>query len=596
MNGFLLALLLSVCVTPIVGALARRLGWVAQPQADRWHSRPTALMGGIAIFTATSAGWLLTLPLASVRNLWATASLMFLIGCVDDRRALRPYIKLVAQIIACALFMIEGERLGSLPYFISGPVTLLWLVAITNAINLLDNMDGLAAGVTAISALTLSVNASLQGDAVSAAAALCLAGSCVGFLVFNYRPARIFMGDCGSLFLGFSLAALGVQSVPRSAPNLLVSLVVPVLLLAIPIFDTALVTIARMLHGRKISQGGRDHSSHRLFALGLSESASVLFLYTLTAASGLVAIAVSGYPPAVGLPIAGLFAILLVALGLFIGFIRVYPHAPEDRPILGGLQIARVWQFLPQFAQVLIDTLLIPLAFGGAHLLRFEGDIPREMKPAILAAFPVVWVSKLAGMALVRAYRGEWRYAGLMDGVNGLLGASLGSVFAILLLVGFQGLKGISRAALALDWLLFSLLVAGARTWFPALSQVFGLLAPRSGRRVLLLGIGLETPGRVQMLRNPFAPYRSQILGHVDDDPRKQGRTLNGVPVIGTIADLPELLSRHPGALSVLGVSVHTARGEALLQRCRDLGVEVHPDVESLCADRAHPIDSEQER
>jgi UDP-GlcNAc:undecaprenyl-phosphate GlcNAc-1-phosphate transferase len=272
--------LLGLALTPLVIVLARRAGLVARPRADRWSIRPTALMGGTAIFGAFAGGLALTSRLSpDLIITLAAASLIFAVGFADDLRSLRPQHKLLAQVAAACILVAGGVHFG-----IEGGNALTWLltilfvVGITNALNLLDNMDGLAAGVASTAALVLMAGAAFTGNGPAAAAAAGLAGAALSFLVYNFHPARVFMGDCGSMFLGLTLAALAIQTSTAAGTAAAWAILFPCVALAVPIFDTTFVTVMRKLHGRAISQGGCDHTSHRLVRLGLSEPQAVLLL------------------------------------------------------------------------------------------------------------------------------------------------------------------------------------------------------------------------------------------------------------------------------------------------------------------------------
>src|SRR5262249_6674500 len=201
------ALAAATLISPALITLAHRLGWVEQPRPDRWSQRPTALMGGIALYVATLAGAAATGAIHhGTAALWVGATAMFLLGLADDRLHIRPHVKLVGQIAAACWLILSGIYFTRMPLYLALPVTVLWVIGITNAVNLLDNMDGLAAGVAGIGALVISSFGLQSGTSAVAELALPLAGACAGFLIFNFRPARIFMGDCGSMFLGFTLA------------------------------------------------------------------------------------------------------------------------------------------------------------------------------------------------------------------------------------------------------------------------------------------------------------------------------------------------------------------------------------------------------
>ena len=248
----------GLVLVPLVRALARRTGMVCAPRADRWHTRPTALLGGVGIFAAFAVGLATTPELLGVA--WSTvaaATLLFLVGLVDDVVQLRPLVKLAFQLAAAGIFIARGRVL---PWthdpVLDGAITVVWVVGIGNAMNLLDNMDGLAAGVAAIASVFLGITFWMNGQHELLALPAIAAGASLAFLVFNFKPASIFMGDSGSLFLGTLLAGIGLLSTYGRSRSVASVLLTPVLIMAIPILDTTLVTITRKLRGQPVSQGG----------------------------------------------------------------------------------------------------------------------------------------------------------------------------------------------------------------------------------------------------------------------------------------------------------------------------------------------------
>ncbi|MBI4610215.1 MAG: undecaprenyl/decaprenyl-phosphate alpha-N-acetylglucosaminyl 1-phosphate transferase, partial [Candidatus Rokubacteria bacterium] len=288
----LVALGLSFGLTLVCERVARRVGLVAAPREDRWHGAPVPLLGGVAIVCATLVP--LALSGAGTRDLLVlslAALSMAAVGLADDIYSLKPQIKLAAQIIVAAAllysgFLLQVSRVPLLDVFI----TLVWIVGITNAFNLLDNMDGLAAGVAAIAAGFSLLLSFWDFDSKGALASAVFLGACLGFLVRNFPPARIFMGDAGSYFLGLFLAGLSLVAKFPYSRGITAVMALPVLILLVPIFDTAFVTITRLLSGRPLAVGGRDHTSHRLVAVGVSERGVVLFFYGVAASSGVVAL------------------------------------------------------------------------------------------------------------------------------------------------------------------------------------------------------------------------------------------------------------------------------------------------------------------
>jgi len=334
------SLALALVLTPLVRALARRYGVVARPKADRWHRKPTAMLGGVGIYAAVAVTYLLFIP--HTRAGWVVlgaSTALFLVGLVDDFLHIKPYQKLIGQVLGASAVVYFGLLL---PWgwgaSVGLVVTIFWLIGITNAINLLDNMDGLAAGISAIAAVFIAASFALNGQPVAAATLAAFAAALVGFLVYNSNPASIFMGDCGSMFVGFFLASSALlASAGDRGRSFIVVVAVPVLILFIPIFDTTLVTVVRKLSGRAASQGGRDHTSHRLVALGLSERRAVWMLYGFAGASGLLAMLVRQFEYHTGIAMVTGFAVVLTLIGVYLAGVKVYDEAEvHAAPLVAG--------------------------------------------------------------------------------------------------------------------------------------------------------------------------------------------------------------------------------------------------------------------
>ncbi|MGH9906690.1 MAG: glycosyltransferase family 4 protein, partial [Pyrinomonadaceae bacterium] len=277
-----IAFALALVLTPLVRMLARRLGIVARPTSDRWHKQPTAMLGGVAIWLAVTITYLVFVPRTPIGwRIILASTFLFLIGLVDDVLHTKPYQKLIGQIMGSAFIIYYGLTLPwTSSHSLNMALTIFWLIGITNALNLLDNMDGLAAGIAVIASCFLTLSFVHSSQPVEALMVLTFAGALLGFLVYNSTPASIFMGDCGSLFIGFFLASTALVNVSGGrSRSFLPVLAVPILVLFIPIFDTTFVTVLRKISGRAASQGGRDHTSHRLVALGMSERHAVWMLY-----------------------------------------------------------------------------------------------------------------------------------------------------------------------------------------------------------------------------------------------------------------------------------------------------------------------------
>jgi UDP-GlcNAc:undecaprenyl-phosphate/decaprenyl-phosphate GlcNAc-1-phosphate transferase len=313
---FIIALGTTAVSIPWLRRLALSAGFVDTPNARKVHSTPIPLLGGVAIV----AGAILAVFFAfrgevpaSIAGALIAGSLVALLGLVDDRRGLPPLVRLLVQVAAAAILIYFGVRVRlPIPEPLNIALTLLWILGITNAINLLDNMDGLSAGVCAVAAAFMTLLGAFNGQYLVSALAAAILGACLGFLRYNFKPAQIFMGDAGAYFLGFWLAVLGIQL--RFPQNVnFVTWMVPVLVLGLPIFDTTLVTLSRLRRGVHPFTGGQDHLSHRLVQRGFGQREAVLILYLLAGAFGMIALFITEASVAEGYFLGGLVALLAAA-------------------------------------------------------------------------------------------------------------------------------------------------------------------------------------------------------------------------------------------------------------------------------------------
>jgi UDP-GlcNAc:undecaprenyl-phosphate GlcNAc-1-phosphate transferase len=287
------ALILTLSGTPVMRLVALRFGVIDQPAARKIHANPVPLLGGAAIYIA----FILVLfffgdrhYIHGVVGIFIGATIMSLVGVVDDRWGLGSYIKLAGQLLAALILIYSGVQVHVFGGWLDILVTIVWVVGITNAMNLLDNMDGLSGGIAMIASVFFTLLAALSDQYLVGALAAALAGACAGFLVYNWNPAHIFMGDTGSLFLGFLLAAVGIKlRFPANSDT--ITWMIPVLVLGVPVFDTTLVFFSRLRRGKNpLTTPGKDHVSHRLAILTGSRREAVLLCYLLAGALGLAAI------------------------------------------------------------------------------------------------------------------------------------------------------------------------------------------------------------------------------------------------------------------------------------------------------------------
>lgn len=580
-NPFIIAVvsvLLSVLLTYIVREFARKKGIVATPKLDRWHKKPTAMLGGLAIFLTTIIASLLFVP--QTQESWVIlggSSLMFLLGLVDDVLHIKPYQKLIGQFLSAAIVIGFGLVLPwTESQVLNIIITGFWLIGITNAINLLDNMDGLAAGIAAIAALALAVGVSGDASSIEVLLLSAFIGALVGFLVFNSNPASIFMGDCGSLFVGFLLASsvLLNQTGGRSR-SVFTILAVPVLTLFVPIFDTTFVTVLRKLSGRKASQGGRDHTSHRLVALGLTERSAVFLLYGLAILAGVISILVRQLATVQSIALVGLFTLILTIIGVYLAKVKVYEEQEEAL----ALQNKAAFGFLLNLShkrrifEVFLDAGLISLAYYGSYVLLFGSFEESENWALFIKTLPILIVLKLAAFLIAGVYRGIWRYTSVGDMATFLRGVILGSVTSILAILLLYRFVGFSRTLFLVDGVLLLIALSVSRLAFRFLRQMIPHQSVREGRRILIYGAG---DGGELVLRelknNPEWNYKP--VGFVDDDPLKKDKLIHGLRVFGGNGSL-ETICRDSDVEEILISSHHisSTRLNEMRRICLDANI-----------------------
>ena len=537
----------SAVATPVVRFLARRYGFVAQPRPDRWHRRPTALLGGVAIYMAIIIPLVLVSG-SSSRILFLAAGLtgMFLLGLVDDLVKLSPHQKLIGQIVIATLFGAGGIVFEGLPLRILAiPLTVFWIVAITNAFNLLDNMDGLSAGVACVTGIVLATIGILEESPEVAVAGAAVAGASLGFLLYNSSPASIFMGDAGSLSLGFVVGGLSILGNSYGASqNVLLTLVVPIVVLGVPLFDTTLVSTVRTLYGRSISQGGRDHTSHRLVALGLSEKQTVWVLYLISGIFGAFAVATRFMDVLMSVAVLALLVVGLVLFGVYLAQVKVYREEEPVHTRFGGLPLVGGSEAIIDkvlLAEVVLDLVLIVVAYLGSYLLKFEGTLTGPFLTQFARSVPFVIVLKLATFLLGGVYGRDWRYVGLPEAVTIVKASTIGTVLCAIAVFVVWRFAGFSRSVFVVDWLLFTWLVIGSRMSFRLLAHSIQSLAGARFGRLLVVGTrdsGAKVLRAIQQgILGEYVP-----VGFVDVEEVSRERRICGVEILGTVSGLGAIL------------------------------------------------------
>ena len=442
------AFALSVLLVPACRRLADRTGAVAHPRNDRWHRTTIPLLGGVAIalaalLTAFGSGVARELPV-----LMAAAFVIFVVGLTDDIIHLKPFTKLIAQIALASTLVYFGYRLYWLESrLLDNLLTIVWVVGLTNAFNLLDNMDGLCGGTALIVSITLMfgllTGASQEFAGPEIAYLAMLAGAVAGFLVYNFPPASIFMGDSGALMLGFSLAALTLSNdgVRGSRSDVLSVIAGPVFVLLMPIFDTTLVTVLRLIAGRSPAVGGRDHSSHRLVAIGLSERSAVLVLWALAAVGGAVGLTIRGATQGFTVLVGGLFIIVLCLFAMLLARVRVY-ESPAAAPAAEVTPIPDEFMHKKRMIEVVLDFCAIAAAYYAANQYYFDADAYLRNAEIFYSSLPIVVAFQLVAFFTVGVYRGAWHLYRLSDALPMIAGVIVASVAALAAMTVLGGSLG----------------------------------------------------------------------------------------------------------------------------------------------------------
>jgi UDP-GlcNAc:undecaprenyl-phosphate GlcNAc-1-phosphate transferase len=589
MLPFFLAFAMSAGLTPVVRKLAIRFGQLAEPREDRWHSRPTAVMGGVAIAASFYLAVLAVVPflaaagtLSKYLPLLICALLVFTLGLVDDFYHLAPQTKLVGQIIAASFLVFFGFKIDWFEsYTFNTFFSVFWIVGITNAFNLLDNMDGLSAGIAFIASLFLAVITmlSLGSGAVNGHLLLIglFMGALLGFLLYNFHPASIFMGDSGSLFIGFLLAGLTTHHRVFHSTHLLPIILVPVLILFIPILDTGFVSVMRTLFGRSIARGGRDHSSHRLVAIGLPERQAVLTLYAFSFFGGTVALVGALYQPRYFISLLGVFLLVSLFFWIYLAKVRVYPE--EDRTLIEKSKaLTTVWidfTYRRRIFEVILDVWLVSFAYWLSYFLRFEGISYLTNFPFFLRSLPIALGSLMCSYFAFGVYRGFWRYTSVADFLTYLKAVTIGVVLSILIILFVYRFQEYSRTLFVIYWGIALFFLAGSRLSFRLIAEALRRNSKAAGRRILIYGAGDKGEFALREILNNQKLGLTPV-GFIDDDVRKRRRKIQGYRVLGGRDDLAAMVKKYEiNEVIVASDKIHADNLKVACAVCEDLGIAV---------------------
>jgi len=588
---------LSLVLTPLVKKLAITTGQIAVPRSSRWHKKETALLGGVSIFIATIGIWILAVNFSGWKiyglpylPIILCASGIFALGLADDIFHMDPQHKLAAQIVITAIFMIFGFRLGwtnskTANLFIS----VVWIVGMTNAFNLLDNMDGLSAGVAFIAGMFLFLTHYLNPHMslpVGPILLMCSAymGAILGFLVYNFNPASIFMGDAGSLFIGFFMGCLTVsggteESMTGSAGHLLSVIAIPILIVFIPILDTGFVSVMRKLFRRPISKGGRDHSSHRMVAIGFSEKKAVLVLYAFSVASGLIALAINNLSIGPTLVLIVLYLLFVILFWVYLASVKVYQEDSvfESNGLRAFTPILVEITYRRRLFEVLLDLILVSMAYYTAYLLRFEGPVYYLIGDDFgffLKSLPIVIACQIFCFYVMGVYRGIWQSTGVSELVDYFKAITAGTVMAMLILLFVYRFSFFSRAVFIIHWVLLIILISISRLSFRLVEEGIKK-GKQTGKPTLIYGAGIGG----QMIMKEIENNRKlglALVGFIDDNPRKHKRKVMGYTVLGGKKDLERIIKKNNIQEIIVSFKQNSEQRKKEVENlCRSINAEV---------------------
>jgi UDP-GlcNAc:undecaprenyl-phosphate GlcNAc-1-phosphate transferase len=567
-------------------ALARGNKWVAMPKADRWHETPTALHGGIAIFAAwisgvfclllafnkgwIAIGWMDAYPDTNLffktEILMVGVVIMFLVGLIDDFFFLKPVLKLLGELVAVSIviFLGVGYQLTPLQWF-DLILSYFWFIGIINAVNLLDNMDGISSGIVMIGAIGVALLGwigYMDFTPYSVYLAGILVVSALGFWLQNKPPAKIFMGDSGSLVLGFVFAAITIPSefngfyvpdVDFSIWDKILQLCVAISLAAIPILDTTLVTITRLMRGQSPSVGGKDHSTHRLAHSGLTHWQTLALLSIVSGLCVVVAIIMVKFP-GIGLGVFSAAFVLMAIAAVYLASVRIQV-APIKKE--GWQQLVTSITYRIPLIKMLLDILLIGLAFYFAYLIRFDFSLPERMGNSMIQSVPIVIAACLIANFVFRVYDFSWRSASSRDILNYGAAALIGTILSlasVILATSFE--MGFSRGAFVIFAILYFLMLSGSRFSYRLIDDLLlrlRLHQSESGKIPLIIyGSNPDTKIVIDEINHNQDRWKNyRIIGIVDTTDGENGRWIQGVPVRSQSQWMKEEMDSQPELLVV---------------------------------------------
>jgi UDP-GlcNAc:undecaprenyl-phosphate GlcNAc-1-phosphate transferase len=574
---FFLSVSISLVLTPLVRLIAKKMNIYDVPSARKIHRKPAPLLGGIPIFVSLNLSLLMGFILNNVyikeflsdkwKPLILCQVIILLLGIFDDIQKLQPRIKFLIQIFAGSLLLLFGIGIYDISNPFSGglihlgllsiPITILWVVGITNALNMIDGLDGLAAGTSLIVCTALFGISFLFQNIGMSFVFVILAGSILGFLRYNFFPAKIFLGDSGSLLLGFLLAVLSIQG-SYKGPTL-VAVLVPILALGFPIMETLLSMIRRFLrsmhmvdypqkngkfkalflNGFSMFEADKDHVHHRLLRLGFSQRRAVLILYGLCAALCVFAFLT--------------VTIKNINITLFMGAVVIAFVIGIRSLKYQEFKILESGLLLPLFNfpvvnkgvfQAFFDLFSISLSYYFSFILIFKNFGGTE-KNLFIRTLPIVLVIKILIFYLSGLYKKSWIYSRAEDLLNltkSLVLSSLGSLFVLGLAFGISSFTGI--LFFLIDFYLAATFIMGYRISYKLVHSLYNRNSVNKGKKGLIYGAGHRGAVALNEIQNNGSSFFSPI-GFIDDDISKQGQIFHNCPILGPVEDIEKFVNQN---------------------------------------------------
>ncbi len=570
----LIAFLISVACVPVVKRVAVHYGIISHPKNDRWHKTPIPLLGGAAIYVATVAAF-------TIMSGWdqhtliilGAGTVIFVLGMIDDFKRLSPPIKLIVEIAVAAFIIVFG-----LQWDITGNaaldviITVLWAVGITNAFNLLDNMDGLSAGIAGITGVVIFLCLFGNNQSPTALLLASLIGAALGFLVYNFNPASIFMGDSGSLFIGFMLSSIVLVPEIKLPGQLLQIVILPVLIFLIPIFDTSYVVFMRKLSGVDAMKGGKDHTSHRLVRVGLSERGAVIVIYGISVLSGTMAYLGRFMSVYVYIELIFLFTITLVFLGVYLSKIKVHEISGNEK---GAISIIVNVTYKRRIFEIILDLVIIFISIYGAYILRFEGDAFKANIVMLFKSLPIILGIQIVSFYIAGIYKGVWKYTGTHEVWTIIKGIVIGVGFSMLAILLIWRFSNYSRTVFIIYAIILFMLMALSRYTYKSFDYLFKKSNGVAYKKVVIYGAGDSGEFAINEILNNEMLELTPVC-FIDDDAMKHGRSIHGYPVAGGIGNLEKIIkNRNIDEVIISTPKIKEDKIKMIRQICERTNVEL---------------------